>query len=40
MTLEQTAQGRPTIDRARVAELTEREMQKLADRTPQSKRAL
>ena len=37
MTLEQTAQGRPTIDRARVAELTEREMQKLAERTPQSK---
>ena len=37
MTLEQTAQGRPTIDRARVAELTEREMKKLADRTPQSK---
>ena len=37
MTLETTAQGRPTIDKRRVAELTEREMQKLAERTPQSK---
>ena len=37
MTIESTAQGRTTIDRARIAELTEREMQKLADRTPQSK---
>ena len=37
MTLESTAQGRTTIDRARLAELTEREMQKLAERTPQSK---
>ena len=37
MTLESTAQGTTTIDSKRVAELTEREMQKLAERTPQSK---
>ncbi len=37
MTLESTAQSTTTIDSKRVAELTEREMQKLAERTPQSK---
>ena len=37
MTIESTAQGRQKIDRARVAELTEHELNKLAERTPQSK---
>jgi glutamate-1-semialdehyde 2,1-aminomutase len=36
MTAESTAQT-PTIDRDRIADLTERELKKLADRTPQSK---
>src|ERR671936_398786 len=37
MTVETTTTGTSTIDRARIAELTEREMAKLADRTPASK---
>src|SRR2546427_1757427 len=37
MTVETTATGASAIDRARIAELTEREMAKLAERTPASK---
>ena len=37
MTVETTATGAPAIDRTRIAELTEREMAKLAERTPASK---
>jgi glutamate-1-semialdehyde 2,1-aminomutase len=38
MTVETTAAGRTAIDRKRIAELTEREMAKLTERTPESKR--
>ena len=38
MTIEATTQGTSSIARERIAELTEREMQKLAERTPESKR--
>ena len=37
MTVETTTTGRSTIDRGRIAELTEREMAKLGERTPASK---
>ena len=37
MTVEATTQGTSAIDREKVAALTERELKKLADRTPQSK---
>jgi glutamate-1-semialdehyde 2,1-aminomutase len=37
MTVESTTTGTSSIDKARVAELTEREMAKLAERTPKSK---
>ena len=37
MTVETTTHGTSTIDRERLAELTDRERRKLADRTPQSK---
>ena len=37
MTVETTATGAHSIDRTRIAELTEREMAKLAERTPASK---
>jgi glutamate-1-semialdehyde 2,1-aminomutase len=37
MPVEATAHGESTIDRARIAELTEREQAKLAERTPASK---
>ena len=37
MTVETTTTEQGAIDRGRVKELTERELQKLADRTPQSK---
>src|SRR5918996_249340 len=37
MPVEATARGKSTIDRARIAELTEREQAKLAERTPASK---
>jgi glutamate-1-semialdehyde 2,1-aminomutase len=37
MPVEATAHGESTIDRARVAELTEREMARLTERTPSSK---
>src|SRR4051794_37462067 len=37
MTVETTATGAPAIDRTRIAELTERELAKLAERTPASK---
>jgi glutamate-1-semialdehyde 2,1-aminomutase len=38
MTVETTAAGRTAIDRKRIAELTEREMARLTERTPESKR--
>ncbi len=38
MTIEATTEGTSSIARERIAELTEREMQKLAERTPESKR--
>ena len=38
MTIEATTQGKSSIDRERIAELTEQQMKKLAERTPESKR--
>ena len=38
MTVETTATGQSAIDRKRIAELTEREVAKLTERTPESKR--
>jgi glutamate-1-semialdehyde 2,1-aminomutase len=38
MTVETTTAGRTAIDRKRIAELTEREMARLTERTPESKR--
>ena len=37
MTVDSTTEGTSAIDRTRVAELTEREMARLSERTPKSK---